>query len=92
MGAKLSGLLAPFPVFVLILSAFTHHQMGPGAASNLVRGVIIGSFSFAAFFAVVAVWLTDLDIAATYAAAALASATVSGAVYLILHRSTAMAA
>ena len=92
VGAKLSGLLAPFPVFVLILSVFTHHQMGPGAASNLVRGVIIGSFSFAAFFAVVAVWLDNLGIAVTYSAAALASAMVSGVVYLILHRSTASAA
>ena len=38
VGAKLSGLLAPFPVFVLILSVFTHHQMGAGAASNLLEG------------------------------------------------------
>lgn len=91
-GAKLSGLLAPFPVFVLILSVFTHHQMGSGAASNLVRGVITGSFSFAAFFAVVAVWLDNLGIAATYSAAALASAMVSGLVYLILHRTAASAA
>ena len=54
--------------------------------------MITGSFSFAAFFAVVAVWLDNLGIAVTYSAAALASAMVSGVVYLILHRSTASAA
>jgi uncharacterized membrane protein (GlpM family) len=85
LGPQLSGLIAPFPVFVLILSVFTHYQMGAGAAANLTRGVIVGSFAFAAFFAVVAAGLTQLGIAATYALATLASVVVSGLSYLLLH-------
>ena len=86
LGPQLSGLIAPFPVFVLILSVFTHHQSGAGAAANLTREVIIGSFSFAAFFTVVALGLTRLGVPATYALATTASLTVSGLTYLTLHR------
>jgi uncharacterized membrane protein (GlpM family) len=91
LGPQLSGLVAPFPVFVLILSVFTHYQSGAGAAANLTRGVIVGSFSFAAFFTVVATGLTWLGVPATYALAVLASVAVNILTYLFLHRRSNMA-
>src|SRR6266700_3522767 len=37
-----------------LLGAFTHHFQGKAAACRLLRGVVIGSFTFAAFFLVIA--------------------------------------
>ncbi|NIJ17944.1 hypothetical protein [Sphingobium vermicomposti] len=54
IGPQLSGLLMPFPVFVLILAMFCHLRDGGKAAGAMMRGVVLGSLSFAAFFAVTA--------------------------------------
>jgi hypothetical protein len=45
LGPELSGLLSPFPVFASVLVAFTHRHAGSGAAQQLLRGVVIGSFA-----------------------------------------------
>jgi hypothetical protein len=82
LGPQLSGLVAPFPVFVLVLAMFTHHQRGAPAAANLLRGVIVGSFSFAAFFTVVDLALSDRSLSFTYALATLSSMATTGAIYL----------
>jgi len=82
LGPQLSGLVAPFPVFVLVLAMFTHHQRGAPAAANLLRGVIVGSFSFAAFFTVVAWALSDRWLAFAYGFATLASMATTSAIYL----------
>jgi hypothetical protein len=88
LGAQLSGLLAPFPVFVLILAVFTHLHHGGAAAAKMMRGVILGSPAFGAFFVVVAVGLLRLPVAATYVCATLVSLLVSGCGYLLLRRPT----
>ncbi|MCZ8548535.1 hypothetical protein OOJ09_30605 [Mesorhizobium qingshengii] len=82
LGPQLSGLVAPFPVFVLVLAMFTHHQRGAPAAANLLRGVIVGSFSFAAFFTVVALALSDGWLPFAYAFATLSSMATTSAIYL----------
>ena len=86
LGPQLSGLVAPFPVFVLILAVFTHMHHGSTAVAAMMRGVILGSLSFASFFVVVAIGLGSHDIGSTYVAAILASVSCSGLVYLVLHR------
>ena len=86
LGSQLSGLVAPFPVFVLILAVFTHLHQGPDAAAAIMRGVILGSLSFAAFFVVVSFGLKGQAVAATYLVATAASIACSGVVYLLLHR------
>ena len=90
LGAQLSGLIAPFPVFVLILAIFTHMYYGGAAAASMMRGVILGSPAFGAFFVVVAVGLLHFPVALTYVCATLVSVSVSGCVYLLLHRPTSM--
>jgi hypothetical protein len=86
LGPQLSGLVAPFPVFVLILAVFTHLNHGSSAAEAMMRGVILGSVSFATFFVVVAVGLAHQSIISTYVVAAVASMAASGLVYVFLHR------
>jgi hypothetical protein len=50
LGARLSGLLSPFPIFASILAAFTHHLQGPQSTRRYLQGTIIGAFTFATFF------------------------------------------
>ncbi len=66
LGPHLSGLLAPFPIFASILGGFTHYAQGAAAAGKLLRGVVLGSFSFAGFFLVVALLLQSLGIAGAF--------------------------
>lgn len=86
LGPQLSGLVAPFPVFVLILAVFTHLQHGGRAVLSMMRGVIIGSLSFGSFFLVVALGLAQMKPLLVYGIAALASIGVSSLVYLRLQR------
>ena len=73
LGAQLSGLLSPFPVFSTVIAVFTHHQQGADTASQLLRGVVVGTFSFLSFFLVVAVLLPVAPMFWTYLAATAAS-------------------
>lgn len=81
LGSALGGLLAPFPVFVLVFSIFTHRQAGYEHAANLLRGIVLGSLSFASFFLVVALGLPAFNPIAVYTTATASSLLVSA----ILH-------
>jgi hypothetical protein len=52
LGARLTGLLAPFPLFASILAIFAHQQQGPAAARRVLRGLLLGLFAFDGFFLV----------------------------------------
>lgn len=71
LGPRLTGLLAPFPLFTSILAAFAHHQHGSAAAINVLRGLLMGLFSFVSFFFVLALLLEPAGIALAFAAAIL---------------------
>jgi hypothetical protein len=86
LGPKLSGLVSPFPAFSVIFAAFTHAQQGAKSASNLLRGVIVGSGSYAFFFLVVGLLLNSAGIAPTYLLASGAAVACSGLFYLIARR------
>ncbi len=64
LGPQLSGLVAPFPIFGVVFAAFTHAQQGPRAAAGLLRGIVLGSVSYACFFLVVG-WLLMTLVALT---------------------------
>jgi hypothetical protein len=83
LGPQLSGLISPFPVFGLVLAAFTHSQQGTRAASNLLRGVVLGSVSFAFFFLVVGAFLVSTGIVLTYVIALVVAVLVSAIFYFI---------
>ena len=57
LGPRLAGLLATFPLYAAILTVFAHRQEGPGPAVQVLGGLLLGLFSFAGFFAVLAALL-----------------------------------
>lgn len=77
LGPDLSGLISPIPVFASVLAVFTHRHDGGEAAAELLRGVVLGAFSFSTFFLVVALCLGPLGLVETYALATLAAMIVN---------------
>jgi len=69
LGARLSGLLSPFPVYGAVLCVFAHRLQGVAAGIAVMRGLLLGLFSFAAFFAVLAFWLEPGGVATAFAIA-----------------------
>ncbi|KQR81719.1 hypothetical protein ASG35_05345 [Burkholderia sp. Leaf177] len=49
VGATWSGLLAVFPLLGIVLSVSSHRAHGPVFVISLLRGMVLGRFSFAAF-------------------------------------------
>jgi hypothetical protein len=69
LGSRLSGLLSPFPVYAAVLCVFAHRLQGVAAAVGVMRGLLLGLFSFAAFFAVLAFLLEPGGVALAFAIA-----------------------
>jgi hypothetical protein len=86
LGPQLSGLISPLPVFGGVLAAFTHHQQGAPAAARLLRGVVVGSLAFGAFFLVTGLCLTHLSLLWTYILAPCAALTAGGFSLFLAHR------
>jgi hypothetical protein len=86
LGPQLSGLISTFPIFGVLFAVFTHFQQGPQAAANLLRGIVLGSVSYALFFLTIGVCLIPVGMALTYVLAPLAALLMSGFFYLITKR------
>jgi len=69
VGAKWSGLLAVFPLLGIVLSVSSQRAHGPEFVISLLRGMILGRFSFAAFCLALAVLLPRQGIAIGFAGA-----------------------
>jgi hypothetical protein len=69
LGPRLTGLLAPFPVYAAVLAIFAHRIQGPAAAASVLRGLLLGLFAFTAFFLVLAALLERTGVALSFAAA-----------------------
>ena len=87
LGPQLSGLIATFPLLAGVLTVFGHHAQGKGAAVNVLRGLLLGLFSFAAFFVALGAIMERFGIAAGFSAA-LASALAVQTVSLLASRHT----
>ena len=91
LGPRLTGLLAPFPVYGSILALFAHRQQGPTAAARVLRGLLLGLFSFAAFFVALASLLGRLSLAPAFLCATLAALTAQGGSLWLMRRRSAHA-
>lgn len=80
LGARLSGLLSPIPVFTITLVIFTHSRQGPDPVFAFLSGLEYGLFSFAAFCAVAAAMLVPFG----YLASLLVGLLAFLAVYLVV--------
>lgn len=78
IGAHLSGLLSPFPVYAGVLAIFAHRQGGGAAANDVLTGLLFGLFSFGVFFLVLATSLSRWGIGIAFLVAILAALVIQG--------------
>lgn len=78
LGARLAGLLAPFPLYGTVLAAFAHRIEGAGQAVRVLRGLLLGLFAFASFFLALAL-LLPVGVAVAFLVAIAAGLVVQGA-------------
>jgi len=86
LGPRLSGLIATFPVFGAVLGIFAMRQQGAAAARQVMRGVLAGLFSFAAFFLALGLAIESLGIAVGFIAAGLLAIAVQACSLWVLRR------
>jgi hypothetical protein len=69
LGARLTGLLAPYPLYAAVLAVFAHQGGGPAAGIDVLRGLLAGLFGFIAFFASLAELLGVAGVPTAFVAA-----------------------
>jgi len=88
LGPKLTGLLTPFPLYAASLVVFTHALEGPAPAAGVLRGLLLGLYSFVGFFLTLGALLERAGIAAAFAAAVVVALAVQGvALWTLRHHS-----
>lgn len=79
LGPALSGLIAVYPLYTVVLAAFAHAHQGRTGAIQVLRGLLLGLYSFVAFYTVAAMLLPVWTTAQAFTAAFAAALTVQGA-------------
>ena len=79
LGARVTGLLTPFPLYAASLVVFAHALEGSEQAGGVLRGLLLGLYSFVGFFLVLGAILERAGIAAAFAAAVAVALAVQGA-------------
>ncbi len=69
LGPHLSGVISTFPVYLSVLTLFSHAHIGPAAAAEVLRGSLVGLFGTAAFFVVVVLALSPFGVAVAFGGA-----------------------
>jgi hypothetical protein len=87
LGARLTGLLTPFPLYAAVLTVFAHRVDGAGAAAGVLRGLCAGLFGFTVFFLALAVLLEPAGLNLAFAGATAGMLLVQAASLLLLRRS-----
>ena len=86
IGSRLTGLLTTIPLYVSILTIFSHRHQGSAAAANVLHGLILGLFSFAGFFLVLGLLIEHTSLGLSFGAAILTTLAVQGTSLLILRQ------
>ena len=73
LGPRTSGLITTYPIYASVLGVFAHVQRGPGAATQVMRGLCYGIVAFATFFLAIGLLIDRAGIAAAFVIAALAA-------------------
>lgn len=84
LGPRFSGVLAAYPIITAVLTVFAHRDQGAAHASAVLRGLLLGVFSFQAFYAVLELTVVRAGIAGGFAAASAAALVVQAATAAIL--------
>jgi hypothetical protein len=73
VGPRFSGVLAAFPVVTAVLAVFAHRLVGGFEANAVLRGLLLGMFSFVAFYAVLELAVERAGIVGGFSAASAAA-------------------
>lgn len=76
MGPGLSGVLAMFPVMASVLVVFSHRHVGASFAIQMLRGMVLGYYAFAAFCIVLALTLPMAGITSAFVLALVAAVSI----------------
>jgi hypothetical protein len=86
LGPRLSGLLAPFPIYTSVITLSIHRRQGAASSVEFVRGGTVGLFTSTVFFLIVGSLIVGWGIGASYALAITASLIVHGFLLKLLRR------
>ena len=67
LGATLSGLLTPFPIYTSVMVSTIHRRQGVASASQFVRGATFSLFTPAVFWLIVGSTIVTWGVGASYA-------------------------
>jgi hypothetical protein len=82
---RLSGILATYPVYAAILTVFAH-RTGTAPAVQVLRGLLLGLFAFAAFFVILGASIERVGIATAFVLAIVGALAIQGGSLLLLVR------
>lgn len=75
LGPQLSGVVSTYPVILIVIGSFTHHQWGVDAVWRLQRGLTVSLANFIVFFLVVGLTLPTLGVVPAFGLAAVTALT-----------------
>src|SRR5271157_5142656 len=87
IGPRLTGLLSTIPLYTTILTVFAHRLQGAEGAANVLRGLLMGMFSFAGFYLVVELLIEPAGILIPFLAAIMTALVIQGISFLRLRKS-----
>jgi hypothetical protein len=85
LGPQLSGLVSTYPVILVVVGCFTHHQWGVDALWRVQRGLTVSLTNFIVFFLVVGLTLPSVGVVPAFLLAA-ATALITSAMLIQWNR------
>jgi len=85
LGPRWSGVLATFPVYAAILTVFAH-RVSMASAVDVLRGLLLGLFAFAAFFVVLGALIERAGVATAFAAAIVSALAIQAISFVLAVR------
>lgn len=86
IGPRLTGLLTTIPLYAGILTIFAHRHQGHAGANSVLRGLILGLFSFAGFYLVLGWLIQTTSLLVSFGLATLSALLVQGVTLLIIQK------
>ncbi len=86
IGSRLTGLLTTIPLYITILTVFSHRHQGPAGAAHVLRGLLYGMFAFAGFFITLSLLIEHASLAAAFISATVAALVIQGCTLLVLRQ------
>jgi hypothetical protein len=77
LGPQLSGVVSTYPVILIVIGSFTHHQWGVDAVLRVQRGLTVSLANFIVFFLMVGLTLPMVGVLPAFGLAAVTALTTS---------------